>query len=188
MVSVSHGHSIHTRGTSCNLCISNKISSGKNIAQSLLWSFSLPWLITFWEVPLQPGGKNSQIGFISTYIRSQVLHFLPLLPNNYKWVKKKKKKLHKGPWYDTNCRMSNELTLPEMESPLLQSSSRSEGAPSFLLHLRKFAVMMILVDTQPKCDVTLDPSGSDLFFFCLFFQPVLFIFAVTGKKPLNAPL
>lgn len=90
MVSVSHGHSIHTRGTSCNLCISNKISSGKNIAQSLLWSFSLPWLITFWEVPLQPGGKNSQIGFISTYIRSQVLHFLPLLPNNYKWVKKKK--------------------------------------------------------------------------------------------------
>lgn len=89
MVSVSHGHSIHTRGTSCNLCISNKISSGKNIAQSLLWSFSLPWLITFWEVPLQPGGKNSQIGFISTYIRSQVLHFLPLLPNNYKWVKKK---------------------------------------------------------------------------------------------------
>lgn len=154
MVSVSHGHSIHTRGTSCNLCISNKISSGKNIAQSLLWSFSLPWLITFWEVPLQPGGKNSQIGFISTYIRSQVLHFLPLLPNNYKWVKKKK------------------IT----------------QRPSFLLHLRKFAVMMILVDTQPKCDVTLDPSGSDLFFFCLFFQPVLFIFAVTGKKPLNAPL
>lgn len=91
MVSVSHGRSIHTRGTSCNLCISNKISSGENIAQSLLWSFSVPWLITFWEVPLQPGGTNSQTGFISTHIRSQVLHFLPLLPNNYKWVKKKKR-------------------------------------------------------------------------------------------------